>query len=64
MAEEKVNAELFLDLPDDETFLNELGLSGGFKRLVVKKANEVSGNNVVVIFFVNALGKLDVESTQ
>ena len=51
MAEEKVNAELFLDLPDDEDFLKGLGLSLGFKKLVVKKANEVSGNNVMIFFF-------------
>ena len=43
MAEEKVNAELFLDLPDDEEFLKGLGVSLGFKKLVVKKDNEVSG---------------------
>lgn len=32
---------MFLDLPDDEEWLKDLGLSRGFKRLVVKKVKEV-----------------------
>ena len=47
-ADEKVNAELFLDLSDDDDFLKQLGLSLGFRKLVVKKVNEVSGNSSLV----------------
>ena len=40
-AANKINGELFLELPEDEEFLKELKLSLGFKKLVVKKAKEV-----------------------
>ena len=36
-----VNGELFLELPDDKEFLQELKLTHAFNRLVVKKAKEV-----------------------
>ena len=36
-----VNGELFLELPDDKDFLDDLKLSPAFKRLIVRKAKEV-----------------------
>ena len=38
----KINGELFLEFADDEELLKELDLSFAFKRLVKKKAKEVS----------------------
>ena len=37
-----INGELFLELPEDKELLDELELKAAFKRLVKRKAKEVS----------------------
>ena len=37
-----INGELFLELPDDKELLEELKLSPAFKRLVIRKAKQVT----------------------
>ena len=37
-----INGELFLELPDDKELLDDLKLAPAFKRLVKRKAEEVS----------------------
>ena len=42
IVDEKINGELFLELPDDKEFLQDLGLSPAFKRLLIRKAKQVA----------------------
>ena len=46
-----INGELFLELPDDKEWLEELKLSGAFKRLITNKVKQVSTTHYNQCYF-------------